>query len=84
MRIDFLLHYQDDYLVVPVETPIFQAAGNLVNQHKLRTLDAIQLASAIHTQQILGEPMTFVSADVNLLAAAAAEGFPTDNPHAHP
>lgn len=84
LRNDFLLHYSSDYLVVPIETPIFQAAGKLVNSHKLRTLDAIQLASAIHAHQILAEPMTFISADTNLLIAAVAEGFATDDPHLHP
>ena len=29
-------------------------------------------------------PLTFVSADNDLLAAAAAEGFPTDNPNNYP
>jgi uncharacterized protein len=84
LRNDFLIHFRDDYLVVSVETPIFQAGGHLVNKHKLRTLDATQLASAIHALSILVEPMTFVSADLNLLAAATAEGFPIDDPHTHP
>lgn len=81
---DFLIHYRDDYLVVLVDTPIMQAAGHLVHRHKLRTLDAVQLASALHALNLLAEPMTFVSADTNLLAAASAEGFLVDNPHAHP
>jgi hypothetical protein len=84
LRTDFLIHYRDDYLAILLETSIIQTAGHLVNQYKLRSLDAVQLASASHAVQILGEPMTFVSADSNLLAAAIAEGFAVDNPNAHP
>lgn len=84
LRTDFLLHYRDDYLVALADTPIYQAAGQLVTKHRLRTLDAIQLASAMHTFQILGDPITFVSADRHLLAAAASEGFSTDDPNQHP
>lgn len=81
---DFLIHYRDDYLVGLIDTGVVQLAGQLVHQHKLRTLDAIQLASASHTANILSEPMTFVSADNNLLTAASAQGFRVDNPHTHP
>jgi uncharacterized protein len=84
LRSDFLIHYRDDYPVVPVDTPIIQVAGDLLNRHKLRTLDAIQLASALHVVQILDEPMTFISADANLLMAAKSEGYDTDDPNAHP
>jgi uncharacterized protein len=84
LRNDFLLHYRDDYLVMYLDTNILQSAGHLVNQHKLRTLDAIQLASAIQAMRILAEPMIFISSDVNLLNAASAEGFATDDPHNHP
>lgn len=83
LRIDFLLHYRDEYLAIPLDTHIVQSAGDLVRQHNLRSLDAIQLASAMHGTQILGERITFVSGDVNLLTAAEAEGFTTDNPYTH-
>lgn len=84
LKTDFLLHFRDEYLVILADTPIYQAAGQLVTKHRLRTLDAIQLASAIHAFQILGDPITFVSADYHLLTTAAQEGFTTDDPNQHP
>lgn len=56
----------------------------LLDQHILRALDAIQLACAVYARDLLDEPMTVLSADNNLLLAAAAEGFGTDNPNNHP
>lgn len=84
LRNDFLIHYQDDYLVVHLETSIAQLAGQLVNKYKLRSLDAIQLASAIHAVNILSEPTIFITSDLNLLQAAKAEGFSADDPNQHP
>jgi predicted nucleic acid-binding protein len=60
------------------------AARNSIARYPLRALDAIQLASAVQAVQLLSVAVTFASADQNLLAAAAAEGFSTDDPNAHP
>ena len=84
MKADFLSHYSNEYLPVLLDTNILRAAAHLTDSHPLRALDAIQLASANHAVNLLGEPITFVSADKNLLTAAAAEGFATDNPLLHP
>jgi hypothetical protein len=58
----------------------------------LRALDALQLASALVSRRLVVdpsqvdpsqsevEPATFVTADTRLLAIAALEGFPTENP----
>ncbi len=83
LRNDFLLHAQNEYLIVHLDTPILAQAARLTDNHPLRTLDAIQLACALRAVYLLAEPITFVSADENLLSAAAAEGFIIDNPHAH-
>lgn len=83
-RIDFLSDAEMSYLTVPLDVTLLQRASGLTAKHPLRSLDAIQLASAIEASAILGEPMSFISADNNLLAVAAAEGFTTDNPLAHP
>jgi len=80
----FLLHAEKEYLIYPQENAVVSRAQNLVMRHPLRALDAIQLASAAEATANLGESMTFISADNNLLSAAAAEGFTTDNPLAHP
>jgi uncharacterized protein len=80
----FLSHVRGEYLVVLLDSAIVAHARDLVNKYPLRSLDAIQLASAMHVQHLLGEPLTFISADRNLLSASAAEGFSTDDPNAHP
>jgi predicted nucleic acid-binding protein len=81
---NFLLHIEQEYLTVLIDRAIIAQARALVGKHKLRTLDAIQLASALDAFRTLGEPMTFISGDNDLLTAATAEGFPTDNPYKHP
>jgi predicted nucleic acid-binding protein len=87
LKANFLSHVETEYLSVPLDNRTLTLAGDLVDKHPLRALDAIQLASAIRATRMLGEAMTFVSADRNLLAAAAAaaaEGFAVDDPNAHP
>jgi hypothetical protein len=80
----FMLHTEKEYLVVPVDAHILAQARQLVTKHPLRTLDAIQLSCAVQAVNLLGSPMTFISSDKNLLAAAVAEGFTTDDPNTHP
>ncbi len=82
-RIDFLSDVETAYLMVQLDEAVLHRASDLTGKYPLRSLDAIQLASAIEASMILNEPMTFICADNNLLAAAAAEGFTTDNPLAH-
>lgn len=84
LRSDFLIHARDEYLIIPIGTGIVSGAEALVDRHGLRTLDALQLASALHAGVLLNDPITFVGADAALLTAAQAEGLSTDNPNAHP
>ncbi len=83
-RTDFLLHVEKLYLTVPLDEALLQRASDLTGKYPLRSLDAMQLACALEATATLGEPHIFVCSDNNLLAAAVAEGFPTDNPLAHP
>lgn len=80
----FLLHLEKEYLIVPLDTAILVQARQLLQKHPLRTLDAIQLSCAMQAVALLGSPITFISSDNNLLAAAVVEGFATDDPNAHP
>ena len=64
------------FVTVAVLAGILRHATRLVARHPLRAYDAVQLASALATQQALGEPVTFAAADRALNAAAAAEGLP--------
>lgn len=78
--------------VVEADLRVLNAAGSLGVQSPptipLRALDAIQLASArafAATSSTSGlGPLTFVSADTRLLAAAQWAGFATDTPDNHP
>ena len=79
----FLTHAADDYLVVPAGAQVLERARALIRRYPLRTLDAIQLASARHTANVLGETITFISSDRDLLAAAGADGLLTANPLDH-
>ncbi|MEP7286201.1 MAG: type II toxin-antitoxin system VapC family toxin [Chloroflexota bacterium] len=83
-RTDFLLHVEKLYLTVPLDEAVLQRANDLIGKYPLRSLDALQLACAVEATTTLGEPNIFVCSDNNLLAAAAAEGFATDNPLDHP
>jgi uncharacterized protein len=84
LRNVFMLHVEKEYLTVPLEYLVVAQARSLVTKYPLRTLDAIQLASALQARQLLAEPMMVISADRNLLSASAAEGFSIDGPNAHP
>jgi predicted nucleic acid-binding protein len=84
VRTTFLRHMSREYLTIVLSEPVLLQARNLVSKYPLRSLDAIQLACVQDAVSTLNEPMTFVSGDTNLLAAAASEGFATDNPNLHP
>ena len=83
MQNNLLLDVENEYLPIPLEPSILLQARTLVTRHPLRTLDAIQLASALNLAAFSGDPVTFISGDSRLLAAAAVEGFSTDHPYLH-
>lgn len=76
------------YHLVELEDDTFNLARNLIERHPLRTLDAIQLASAIVANHLfvnLNLPaLVFISADDRLLQIAQQENLETDNPAHHP
>jgi len=84
LRNIFLWHVEREYLVVALDNDVQGRARTLVDRHPLRALDAIQLAGAQRVEAMFGGPIIFISSDRNLLAAANAEGFTTDDPLAHP
>jgi uncharacterized protein len=79
---------RDEYQIFPVNQSVIDLAGDLIERQTLRTLDAIQLATALTARHFLvtrGFPeIVFIAADDRLLQAAAAEGLATDNPNNHP
>ncbi len=80
----FLADFGQEYLSVALEDIVLSRARDLLNHYPLRSLDAIQLASAAEASTTLGEPLIFISADRNLLSAASNEGFGIDDPNNHP
>lgn len=80
------LHYQ--FRVAAVTAALLRSAIALVESHALRANDALQLASALdvnRSRMSLGtSPITLVSADQELNAAAAAEGLAVEDPNQHP
>jgi predicted nucleic acid-binding protein len=81
-------HARREYVVVGLTPQVVRRAEDLLAGHPLRTYDAVQLASAMesNTRLVVAglSPLIFVSADVRLLVAAAAEGLMTEDPNAHP
>ena len=69
---------------IPLGEPVMLLAGELAERRRLRGADAVHLAAAVYLRQQLGETLTLVACDRELLAAAMSEGFvivdPTSNP----
>ncbi|MBZ0321394.1 MAG: type II toxin-antitoxin system VapC family toxin [Anaerolineae bacterium] len=84
IRGTFSIHLRRQYRVIPLNDAVLARAARLVQNYPLKSLDAIQLASALEARKILRIIPIFVTADRQLLAAAQAEGFPTDDPNLHP
>jgi predicted nucleic acid-binding protein len=71
------------YRVLKTNTRVYNRARILLPKHPLRTLDALQLASAILVRDALRQPITFLSADTRLLDIAEAEDFIVEDPNQH-
>ena len=63
------------YAAYEVTEALLKDAGNLAEEHFLRGLDAIHLASALALQRDLREPVAFSAADNRLMSAAVSEGL---------
>lgn len=78
------------YHFVTVGPAILGLAARLCNRfwmaapYALRSLDAIQLASAMAARVDSSEAVQFITADARLEAIAQQLGFDTDNPLRHP
>lgn len=75
------------YLVIPLSEDVLQRAVRLAEKHALRAYDAVQLAAATGLNDLrrsLGQsPITLISADTELNAAANAEGLLVEDPNTH-
>lgn len=86
--VQFEEEFSQNFHLVEPEPALLLCSMRLARHHGLRGYDAVQLASALHVNAVgLGiglPPLTLVSADVELNAAAQAEGLAVENPNDHP
>ena len=79
--------FTNEFGIVAVTPRLIGMAMSLAEKHGLRGYDSVQLAAGLITQtrrQARGlSALTFLSADTELNAAAAAEGLIVDDPNAH-
>ncbi len=79
----YVTHSHRDYLLIPYSDTLMERASGLLAHHALRTLDAIQLASAIELKERLPAdelPIGFLSADERLVQSALKEHLQAKNP----
>jgi predicted nucleic acid-binding protein len=77
-----------DYQLVEVTAAVVNLARDLLERHPLRGYDVVQLAAALIADTALRAagfvPLTFLTADCQLLTAAYTEGLTGDTPDNHP
>jgi uncharacterized protein len=65
----------------PLNPAVLEAARQALDQHELRSTEALQLGAAMVAREMFqGMQIVFVSADPRLLQAASQEHFETLNP----
>lgn len=84
----FISDANQNYNILPVTSPRIDEAIDLTIRYKLRGYDAVHLACALQFNQLIVTsgyaPITFVSADNDLLQVAQAEGLVVENPNLYP
>ncbi|MEP7342196.1 MAG: type II toxin-antitoxin system VapC family toxin [Acidobacteriota bacterium] len=84
----FRRNYERKYFKIDITNRLIERAAALAEKHVLRGYDAVQLAAALETNDrrlaIGASPLTLISADDALNAAAMLEGLSVDNPNLHP
>jgi len=85
---DFIRDASTHYQVLGIDQRVITLGVDLTGRQKLRGYDAVQLAVALTINRALIAqqlpPLTFVSADGDLLTAARNEGLHIDDPNQHP
>lgn len=87
-RTTFERDLDSEYQVVEVTVALVRRAMNLAAAHGMRGYDAVHLAAALEVNEALvasaSPAPVLISADVELNAAAVAEGLVVEDPNAHP
>ena len=84
---DFKNDYAKGFRVFDVNASLIDRAMQLAEAHSIRGYDAVHLAAArefVDACADAGVGCVLVSADVDLNAAATAEGLTVEDPNAHP
>jgi predicted nucleic acid-binding protein len=72
---------------IPIDEFVLETAFGIITRHSLRSLDALQLASAVTFRQGLAsyeQDLLFIACDKRLLTAATAERLTVWNPETSP
>jgi predicted nucleic acid-binding protein len=85
---EFQAALQIDQVLLETSLPRIQTAMEFARKHRLRGYDAVQLAMAKFLSDQcrslgLADPV-IITSDLELAAAAAAEGLTVDDPNTHP
>jgi predicted nucleic acid-binding protein len=80
----FRKHAAGRYIILEITANLLTEAATIANKHRLRAYDAVQLAAALELQRLSQGGITVISADLELNAAAIAEGLSVDDPNSHP
>ena len=84
----FRRHLDQRYYVIELSPDLLTEAMFAARKHGLRAYDAVQLTVALDPTRLLLDdgfpPLTLVSADKPLNAAAVAEGLTVEDPATHP
>jgi uncharacterized protein len=81
-------HCQEKYRLISLNPEIVDLAVQLTQTYRLRGYDAVQLASAVVANNTLTAaglpPLTFATADGDLISAAEQLGLAAENPNDQP
>ena len=84
----FQYDFANSYFKVEITPTLLSSAMVMAEKYALRGYDAVQLTAALELRDKLlatgASAPVFISADIDLNAAAIAEGLTVDNPNAHP
>ncbi len=84
----FRRHLVQRYSILELTPALFTEAMLSARKQRLRAYDAVQLTAALEVDRLNREagfgPVTLISADHDLNAAARAEGLAVDDPNTHP
>jgi predicted nucleic acid-binding protein len=83
----FRLDLTTQFEIVALTEQMIEEAGTLAEKHGLRAYDAVQLAAALDSSRVISQvelnQLILVSADIELNAAAMAEGLNVEDPNSH-